>query len=324
MLKNFLKNVPIPICGLILGLSSLGNLIKVYGYITIGNILGGCAFILLILVLAKIILTFSHTKKSLTDPIVASVSPTFTMAIMVLSTYIFQNPSFQEIAKLIWFIAIIMQYLLMIFFIYNFLIRPSVEIEHLYPSWFIIFVGIGVIAVTSSNYFPLIGKINFWIGLFFYCLLLPLIIYRVFHIKNMPVATFPLVTIIAAPGSLELTGYLNSFNNYNIDLVLVLLTISQVLYWFIILQMIRLFILAHVKKLFHFPFYPSYAAFTFPLVISATAITTVANKFHSELYNVYIILGVAKFETLVAFVICLYVLYKYAHYLISSTFIEIK
>ena len=36
--KKFLRKVPIPICGLILGMVSLGNLLYSLGYATIGTI----------------------------------------------------------------------------------------------------------------------------------------------------------------------------------------------------------------------------------------------------------------------------------------------
>ncbi|EKZ0224533.1 C4-dicarboxylate ABC transporter, partial [Enterococcus faecalis] len=50
--KKFLRKVPIPICGLILGMVSLGNLLYSLGYATIGTIycvLGSLLMILVIL-----------------------------------------------------------------------------------------------------------------------------------------------------------------------------------------------------------------------------------------------------------------------------------
>ncbi|HCT6938272.1 TPA: C4-dicarboxylate ABC transporter, partial [Enterococcus faecium] len=47
-MKNFLKIIPIPICGLILGLASLGNLFKDYHHVALGNLTGGISMILMI------------------------------------------------------------------------------------------------------------------------------------------------------------------------------------------------------------------------------------------------------------------------------------
>lgn len=305
-MKDFLKTIPIPMCGLILGTASLGNLLKEYNLMFLANSFGLIAGIMLILIIAKIALTFSHVKDNLKDPIVASVSPTFTMATMVLCTYLVNIEPLSAITKYIWLIAIVIHYGLMIYFTYNFIIKPKVEIEHLYPSWFIVYVGIGVISVTSPAFFPFIGQINFWIGLIFYLGLLPLIIHRVFLIKNMPDPTLPLMTIIAAPGSLELTGYLKAFANPNHFIVIALLVLSQLLYWFIITR---------VVKLLKLPFYPSYAAFTFPLVISAIAIT-VTNKYLINLgYNFQFLNFLAIAETIIASAIIIYVLIRYVMFI---------
>ncbi|MDR0922689.1 MAG: TDT family transporter [Lactobacillales bacterium] len=312
-MKNFLKKVPIPICGLMLGLASLGNLLKSYNLFLLGNICGVIAAIIFLLVLSKILLTFRHVKDTLADPIVASVSPTFTMGTMVLTTYIYPIPSLALVAKIIWFVAIVLHYCLMFYFVYNFLIKPNVTIEHLYPSWFIVFVGLGVIAVTSPNYSVLFGQINFWIGLFFYLLLLPMIIHRVFRVKNMPNPTLPLITIIAAPGSLELTGYLKAFPSPNSFLLFLLLALSQVLYLFIFTRIIKLFILSRVKKSLHLPFYPSYAAFTFPMVISAMAITTATKQISAGSILFSVLNRLAVVETGIA---CIIVLYVLVHYLV--------
>ncbi|MDT2739449.1 TDT family transporter [Enterococcus canintestini] len=305
-MRDFLKIIPIPICGLILGLATCGNVLKTYGLNFFGNSLGLIAGILFVAILLKLVLTFRHTHASLQDPIIASVSPTFTMGTMVLCTYLLQIQAIAPYVKYLWLLAILIHYYLMIYFTYHFLIKPSVKIDHLYPSWFIVYVGIGVISVTSSNFFPEIGQLNFWVGLFFYLVLLPFIIHRVFLFKNMAEATLPLITIIAAPGSLELTGYLKAFLKPNIALVVGLLILSQILYWFIIF---------HVIKMIRLPFYPSYAAFTFPLAISAFASRSAGSFLTAMGYRVIVIEYLAKIETAIAVIMVLYVLAHYLNFL---------
>ena len=72
--KKFLRKVPIPICGLILGMVSLGNLLYSLGYATIGTIYCVLGSLLMILVILKIIFTMKHALSTLDDPIIASVS----------------------------------------------------------------------------------------------------------------------------------------------------------------------------------------------------------------------------------------------------------
>lgn len=308
-MKDFLKIIPIPICGLILALVSLGNLLKIDGLPKFGNAVGLIGIALMGLVVFKVIFTFKHTLSHMNNHIVASVAPTFTMALMVICTYFLEFEAIQPYLSYIWLGIVFLQFVLMLYFAYFFLLSKSVEIHHVYPSWFIIFVGIGVISITSSNFYPEFGRWIFWLALSFYLLLLPIILYRVVHVKNMEESTLPLITIIAAPGSLCLTGYLNAFDNENILLVTLLIVLSQGLYFVI---------LTKLPKLLAIDFYPSYAAFTFPLVISAMAITTAANFYIERGYTAYLLHWVAALESILAFMIVFYVLFKYIHYLLKQ------
>jgi len=114
-MKHFLKIVPIPICGLILGLTSLGNLLKDYHLTHLGNFVGAIGMLLMLLIIGKLILLFEHTKQHLYDPIVASVSPTFTMSLMVICTYFVSFKSIAPIVKLIWLAAVIFQIILVLY-----------------------------------------------------------------------------------------------------------------------------------------------------------------------------------------------------------------
>jgi exfoliative toxin A/B len=308
-MKNFLKIIPIPICGLILGLASLGNLFKEYHLIQLGNIIGGISLVLMILMFVKLFLLFEHTKKMLHDPIIASVSPTFTMALMVICTYFVSFPATLPIVRIIWLCAVIFQVILVMYFTYHHVIKAYLAIEAIYPSWFIIYVGFGVITVTAGNFFPIIGQIFFWISLTCYAFLLPIIIHRVFFVKNMAHPTLPLITIVAAPGSLCLTGYLKNFAHPSIYLVVLLFILSQILY-FIVLSML--------PKLLKLRFYPSYAAFTFPLVISATALFYAVRYFDAlGMANEY--LNVLKLiELTIATGMVVYVLMHYVFFLLKE------
>ena len=308
-MKDFLKIIPIPICGLILALVSLGNLLKINGLTRVGNTVVLIGIELMFLVLLKIIFTFKHTLSHMKNHIVASVAPTFTMALMVICTYFLEFESIRPHLSYIWLGIVFLQFVLMLYFTYFFLLKKPVKIHNVYPSWFIIFVGIGVISITSSNFYPDLGRWIFWVALSLYLVLLPIIIYRVVRVKNMEESTLPLITIIAAPGSLCLTGYLNAFDNENILLLTFLIIVSQALYFAILTQL---------PKLMAINFYPSYAAFTFPLVISAMALTTTAHFYIERGYTASILYWIAIAESVLAFIIVFYVLFKYIHYLLKQ------
>ncbi|MBD3109284.1 TDT family transporter [Bacillus sp. AGMB 02131] len=308
-MKNFLKIIPIPICGLILALVSLGNLLKIGGLTIFGNTVGLIGIALMCLVIFKIIFTFKHTLLHMKNHIVASVAPTFTMALMVICTYFLEFELIQPHLSYIWLGIVFLQFVLMFYFTYFFLLKKQVKIHHVYPSWFITFVGIGVISITSSNFYPEFGRLIFWVAFSSYLVLLPIIVYRVVHVKNMEESTLPLITIIAAPGSLCLTGYLNAFDNENIFLLTFLVIVSQALYFAILTQL---------PKLLAIDFYPSYAAFTFPLVISAMALTTTAHFYIERGYTASLLHWISIAESVLAFIIVFYVLFKYIHYLMKQ------
>src|SRR5699024_368876 len=155
-MKNFLKIIPIPICGLILGLASLGNLFKDYHHVALGNLTGGISMILMIFIFVKLFLLFEHTRQTLHDPIIASVSPTFTMSLMVICTYFVPFTHLLPIVRIIWLGAVLLQVILVVYFTYHHVIKADLSLEVIYPSWFIIYVGFGVITVTAGNFFPFI------------------------------------------------------------------------------------------------------------------------------------------------------------------------
>ena len=88
-----------------------------------------------------------------------------------------------------------------------------------------------------------------------------------------------------------------------------LLILSQILYWFIIFQ---------VVKMIRLPFYPSYAAFTFPLAISAFAAKSAGDFLQEIGYGVPLMNFLAKVETAFAVMMVIYVLGHYLNYLIKQ------
>lgn len=126
---SFLKQIPLPICGLILGLISLGNLLYSKGYPILGNSYDMLGLFLMFLILLKIVLAMKHTISTLNDPIVASVSPTFTMSLMVLSVFLKRLSGFSLLANVTWWTALILHLILMMYFIYLHVLPKELKIH---------------------------------------------------------------------------------------------------------------------------------------------------------------------------------------------------
>lgn len=147
---NFLKKIPIPICGLILGMVSLGNLLYSKGFTFLGNIFDLVGLFFMFLIMLKLIFTMRHLLEALKDPIVGSVSPTFTMAWMVICVFLNRIFPHSSLVYFIWLCAIFLHFLLMAYFVALHILPQKVGMVHVYPSWFITFVGLGLSPIQQQ------------------------------------------------------------------------------------------------------------------------------------------------------------------------------
>ena len=296
---NIIKNIPIPIAGLILALVSLGNLLNdIHPYLK--YLFGTIGLIFLALLLLKVILYPKIIKNDLKNPIILSSSGTFSMSLMVLSTYLILF--IPLLGYSVWIIGIILHLLLIIFFTYHFVIR-NFNISNVYPTWWIVYVGITMAAITSyAHNVEEIGFIFFIIGFISMILTLPLVIYRYLKNKNIPEINKPLICIFTAVLSIIIVGYLNSSQNPSQNFVLILYSISCIFYLFSLYKFIS------YRNL---DFYPTFAAFTFPFVISALS----TKETYSLIKPNIVLANVLSLETVIAIVIVCYVLLRYLKFL---------
>lgn len=305
-MKGIIKVLPIPAVALFLALAATGNLVLSYGNIY-RNIFGIFAGITFILILAKIIKYPKNVAEDLKNPVIASVFPALSMGIMLIATYI--KPFKPSLAFGIWVIGLALHIILILFFTIKYVF--NFNIKKVFPSWYIVYVGIVVGSVTAPAFdMANIGQILFWFGFISYLILLPIILYRVLKIKEIPEPAMPTLVILAAPASLCLAGYMNSFQNKNMFIVWLLLTLSQPTLLYVLLQL---------PKLLKLPFYPSYSAFTFPLVISGISLKLTNGFLINAGKEISFLKYLVKFEELLAVIIVLYVLIRYIGFLFSKT-----
>lgn len=296
---NLIKNIPIPICGLILALLSLGNLLQDI-HPSLRYLFGGIGAIFLILMILKIILYPQDIGNDFKNPVIVSSSGTFSMSFMILSTYLIQIEP--NIAYTIWIIGIVLHILLIIYFTYHFIAR-NFDISNVFPSYWIVFVGITMGAITSNVHgIKEIGFVFFIIGFIAMLITLPLVIFRYLKYSDIPDGNKPLICIFTAVLSILIVGYLNSAQNISTEFITVLYIIACVFYMFALSKFIEYRTL---------DFYPSFSAFTFPFVISALATKGISKQLGSNL----LLDTILKIEIAIAILIVLYVLIKYINFL---------
>lgn len=304
-MNEILKKYPVPIVGLMLGLAAAGNLVQSYGEVY-RNTLGIISAILLILMIAKIVKYPRGVAESLDNPVVASVFPTLSMSVMLLSTYL--KPYAASLAFTMWIIGVILHISLILLFTKKFVL--NFKIKQVFPSWFIVYVGIVVASVTGAAFkMANVGQIAFWFGLATYLILLPLVIYRVVKVKEMAEQTLPTLAIFAAPASLLLAGYMNSFQTKDIAFVWFLMTLSIIMYGAVIIMLF---------KLLRLKFYPSYSGFTFPLIISGIGMKLTNGFLIKSGLTISVLQYLVRFQVVVGVVITLYVLIRYIEFLLPK------
>lgn len=294
-----IEKIPIPICGLILALLSLGNLLNdVYPHLRV--ICAAIGIILMISIILKLILYPKNIKEDFKNPIIASNSGTFSMSLMLLSTYL--QPFIPNIAYGVWILGVALHILLMIYFTYHFIIR-NFDILTVYPSYWIVFIGITMAAITANAHgLDGLGFIFFLVGFIAMVITLPLVVYRYLKYSDIPDANKPLICIFNAVLSILIVGYINSYNSISIEFLEIMYAFACIFY---------IFALAKFIEYRNLDFYPSFSAFTFPFVISTLATKGVISKIEPNI----ILNGVLSIETVIAAAIVLYVLTKYMKFL---------
>jgi len=293
---KFIKSVPLALSGLSLGIAALGILLSVYGQ----GLRYACAVLsatILFIFILKIIFDFPHVREELKTPVVLSALPTSTMALMLLCTYLL--PYLGIIAICIWYTAVAVHLFLMILFFKRFIM--NLELKNVFPGWFVTFVGIVTVAVTAPVMGAVyMGQAAFYIGFTLYFVAISLIILRIKKVKIFPEPALPTIAIFTAPMSLCIVGYFSSFEHQNEMIVYGMLTVAFATYILVLIKMI---------SLLRIEFYPTYSAFTFPFVISATAFR-IGASFLAE-RGIHFFSYVAHISLWVAVVLVVYVLVRY-------------
>ena len=298
---NLVKNVPIPTAGVALGLAALGNLLQPYGE-WLHTLCGVLSAALVLLLLARIVFFSGVVLEDFRNPIFASVSGTFFMALMQLATYL--APLAYVPALVLWWVAVAAHAVLIVWFTALFIAR--FKLDDVYPTYFICYVGIIVGAVTS----PAFGAQRFGYALFsfgFACYMALLVLVTLRYAKlGVAEPARPLFCIYAAPMSLSLAGYLTVEPHPSVAFACVLAVLAQALFLMVLLRM---------PSLLRLKFYPSYAAMTFPFVITATALGKVLALLGAQGVAVPGALrAVLVAETVFAALMVAYVLVRYLVY----------
>lgn len=296
--------MPTPIAALALGLASLSWCWSIVAAVPELQLIGAlCASVLLCLLASKFMLAPKQLSTELANPIVGSVLPTAAMATMVISVALPTN-----LAYWCWLLAVAVHLLLLGGFIWQ--QHKTFTLPRLIPGWFVPPIGLvtAVLTYPANAPFWLVNSI-FWLGLTGYFLLLPLMLYRLLRKGALPDAAKPSLAVLAAPASLCLAAYLHFTAAPSPLLLGVLLVLALLMTSIVYVALPRLLCL---------PFTPAFAAYTFPLVIGATALFHVSRVFTLWQLDTLAVLiqRIAYLELGIATLVCTYVAIRFVCYIV--------
>ena len=269
MLTSFhsrFASIPTPVAGLALGIAGLGlGLENALPLHSLGQTIGAVmAFCLLLCVVGKFVLHPALLRQDLAHPVVGGILPTFSMSLLLISKTLgtWHAPA----GEALWLTGVVLHLLLMTVFAYH--RAKSFALHQILPSWFVPFVGIALAALTVPG--PEYTEFAYTLlifGMINYSILLPIMLYRLIFSTKVVDAAKPTIAIMAAPASLTLAGYLTLESEPSLLLGAVLLGVALLMTGLIYIAFFRLLRL---------PFTPAFAAYTFPMAVSATALYKVA------------------------------------------------
>lgn len=308
-ISHHASQLPSPMAGLALAIASLGWAWENMSSSIDGRAQGICAAIAALMLTSLIVKFILHPKilkQELSHPVVGSVIPTFAMGLMVVSNAL--GHYFPTAGLMLWLVAIAIHLVFLAMFIYFRAI--DFKLEHMVPSWFVPPIGIIVAAVSfPGEQYQWLADATLNFGMVCYLIMLPVMLYRLIFCAPIPDAAKPTIAIMAAPASLSLAGYLTVSSQPSLIIVALLLSIAVLMTSVIYLAFF------HLLRL---PFSPGYAAFTFPMVIGATALFKSADwlsqTYGSSQFTDFIT-HAAQGELFISTAVVLYVTYRYlSHY----------
>lgn len=300
-----IKKLPLPISGVMLGFAALGNLLQSYSE-SIRLVCGIISLIIGLLLIFKIVRYPSMIREDMKNPIMAGVSATFPMSIMLLSTYI--KPFMGQKAIYVWYLGILLHLTLIVYFSIKFILKFN--IKKVFTTYFIVYVGLAVLSVSAPAFEKTnIGTLAFWFAFISCMILLVVVTYRYAKYKEIPDPAKPLFCIYAAPVSLCLAGYIQSVQSKSLLMIGFLAILSFIIY---------IMVLSQLPKYLKMSFFPSYSAFTFPFVISGIGMKMTMAYLSNLGYNTIFLKYVVLLQTIIATVLVIYTLYRFIFFLIPE------
>lgn len=301
----FGKNIPLALSSLVLALFSLTRLFNQYALLSQG--IWFLASLFLLLLLLRLIFNREQSRQELQNPIITSCFSSFFMALFLFASDLITNSSW---GTNLWTSLLLLYLGYIVYFSHTFIRKR--DLKTVYPSWFVVYVGpaISVVASPFSSQSRL-GLLLLILTSLAFLILLPFVIWRLYSHPLKP-GERPLLAILAAPLALLITAYSKWTPSPHPLFLGSILIISQLLFLFAVLTFIR-----QVRT----GFTPLFAAYSFPLVSSTTALKSSLAALGIVQGNLGIFVSV---ESLISLIIIGYIALNFAKLIMTALAINFR
>ncbi|GAB6070278.1 SLAC1 anion channel family protein [Thiomicrorhabdus hydrogeniphila] len=276
---------PITIFGAVMGFSGLTlslkqahELLGISIYIFYGfALLTTLVFVLFSIVyLIKLI---KHPKSVIAEfnhPITLHFFPTFSISLLLLSlVYLDMN---YDIARVMWFLGAIMQFLLLIFILNIWIHHEKWQITHMTPTWFMPVVGAIVVPLGAVHFVDMeVAWFFFSTGLVFWIILNSIVMYRLFFHPPIMKVLEPTLFILIAPPAVGFIAYMTLSGMAGVD------EFAHILYYIALFLVIMLMV--QTPRFIKVPFSISWWAYTFPLAAFSLASFIMFEQLHKVFFS---------------------------------------
>ena len=211
------------------------------------------------------------------------------------------------VSTVIWYLAFAIHVVLIIYVTAKYIVK--LDLAKIFASYFIVYAGIAMTAMTAPAYEATgFGMATFWFG--FAALLILLVFVTMRYVKlPAPDPAKPLICIYAAPVSLCIAGYIQSAATKSLSFLTVMWVVATVFFLFACVKFVQ-----YLKM----PFFPSYAAYTFPFAISAIASKQLMACSVAMEQPMAFLKPIVLIETIIATCTTLYAFVRYLMFLFGS------
>lgn len=212
-------------------------------------------------------------KREFAHPIKINFFPTISISLLLFSIAFMRLNS--DVSRAFWIAGIVIHLLFTIAILSAWMHRPTFQIQHINPAWFIPMVGNIVVPIAGVEHAPVeISWFFFSIGLIFWLALFILFLNRIIFHNPLPERLTPTLFIMIAPPAIGFISYLRlmerEVSGFELD------GFARILYYFALFIFIVL--LTQYRQFVKIPFYLSWWAYSFPMAAITIATVLMASK----------------------------------------------